>query len=39
MIAAVGSILLTPWNLFNSPELIHYTRMCWGRLSVRCSVS
>jgi NCS1 family nucleobase:cation symporter-1 len=25
MIAAVGSILLTPWNLFNSPELIHYT--------------
>jgi NCS1 family nucleobase:cation symporter-1 len=25
MIAAVGSIVLTPWNLFNSPELIHYT--------------
>ncbi|WP_304169486.1 NCS1 family nucleobase:cation symporter-1 [Lonsdalea britannica] len=25
MIAAVGSILLTPWNLFQSPELIHYT--------------
>ncbi|MFJ5470320.1 NCS1 family nucleobase:cation symporter-1 [Pectobacterium carotovorum] len=25
MIAAVGSVLLTPWNLFNSPELIHYT--------------
>ncbi|MDP1211719.1 cytosine permease, partial [Klebsiella pneumoniae] len=23
MIAAVGSILLTPWNLFYSPELIH----------------
>ena len=21
----MGSILLTPWNLFNSPELIHYT--------------
>lgn len=25
MIAAVGSILITPWNLFHSPELIHYT--------------
>ncbi|HCR61291.1 MAG TPA: nitrate reductase [Serratia liquefaciens] len=25
MIAAVGSFLLTPWNLFQSPELIHYT--------------
>lgn len=25
MIAAIGSVLLTPWNLFNSPELIHYT--------------
>ncbi|GAB02539.1 MULTISPECIES: NCS1 family nucleobase:cation symporter-1 [Acinetobacter] len=25
MIAAVGSIFITPWNLFNSPELIHYT--------------
>ncbi|MBN3227690.1 NCS1 family nucleobase:cation symporter-1 [Pectobacterium brasiliense] len=25
MIAAVGSVLLTQWNLFNSPELIHYT--------------
>lgn len=25
MIAAVGSVLLTPWNLFHSPELIHYT--------------
>lgn len=25
MIAAVGSIFLTPWNLFNSPEVIHYT--------------
>lgn len=37
MIAAVGSILLTPWNLFNSPELIHYTWTCSGRLSARCS--
>lgn len=37
MIAAVGSILLTPWNLFNSPELIHYTSTCSGRLSARCS--
>lgn len=25
MIAAIGSVLLTPWNLFQSPELIHYT--------------
>ncbi|MBS0346101.1 MAG: NCS1 family nucleobase:cation symporter-1 [Proteobacteria bacterium] len=24
-IAAVGSIFITPWNLFNSPEVIHYT--------------
>lgn len=25
MIAAIGSILLTPWNLFNNPAAIHYT--------------
>ena len=25
MIAAVGSVLLTPWNLYSSPEIIHYT--------------
>ena len=25
VIAAVGSIFITPWNLFNSPEVIHYT--------------
>jgi NCS1 family nucleobase:cation symporter-1 len=25
MIAAVGSVFITPWNLFNSPEVIHYT--------------
>lgn len=25
MIAAVGSVLVTPWNLYNSPEVIHYT--------------
>lgn len=25
MIAAVGSVVITPWNLFNSPEIIHYT--------------
>ncbi|MCC4118489.1 NCS1 family nucleobase:cation symporter-1 [Aromatoleum toluclasticum] len=24
-IAAVGSIFITPWNLFNSPDVIHYT--------------
>ncbi|HXH02787.1 MAG TPA: NCS1 family nucleobase:cation symporter-1 [Candidatus Competibacteraceae bacterium] len=25
MIAAVASVFITPWNLFNSPEVIHYT--------------
>ena len=25
MIAAIGSIFITPWNLFNNPEVIHYT--------------
>ncbi|TCM68422.1 NCS1 family nucleobase:cation symporter-1 [Acinetobacter calcoaceticus] len=25
LIAAVASIFITPWNLFQSPELIHYT--------------
>lgn len=25
LIAAVGSLLITPWNIFNSPEIIHYT--------------
>ncbi|WP_067682444.1 NCS1 family nucleobase:cation symporter-1 [Nocardia miyunensis] len=25
MIAAVGSLLITPWNLYNSPTVIHYT--------------
>jgi NCS1 family nucleobase:cation symporter-1 len=25
MIAAVGSVLLTPWNLYKNPETIHYT--------------
>ena len=25
MIAAIGSILMTPWNLFHSPQIIHYT--------------
>lgn len=25
MIAALGSILLMPWKLYNSPEIIHYT--------------
>ena len=24
-IAAIGSVLLTPWNLFNNPAVIHYT--------------
>jgi NCS1 family nucleobase:cation symporter-1 len=25
MIAAVGSLLITPWNLYDNPEVIHYT--------------
>ncbi|WP_127902327.1 NCS1 family nucleobase:cation symporter-1 [Solirhodobacter olei] len=25
MIAAIGSIFITPWNLYNNPEIIHYT--------------
>jgi NCS1 family nucleobase:cation symporter-1 len=25
MIAAAGSVLITPWNIYNSPEVIHYT--------------
>jgi len=25
MIAAVASVFITPWNLFNNPEVIHYT--------------
>ena len=25
MIAAVASIFITPWNLYNNPEVIHYT--------------
>ncbi|WP_432459981.1 MULTISPECIES: NCS1 family nucleobase:cation symporter-1 [unclassified Agarivorans] len=24
-LAAFGSVLITPWNLFNNPEMIHYT--------------
>jgi NCS1 family nucleobase:cation symporter-1 len=25
MIAAVGSVVITPWNLYKNPETIHYT--------------
>jgi NCS1 family nucleobase:cation symporter-1 len=25
MIAAVGSVLITPWNLYKDPDVIHYT--------------
>jgi NCS1 family nucleobase:cation symporter-1 len=25
MIAAVGSVMITPWNLYSSPDVIHYT--------------
>ena len=25
MMAAIGSIFVTPWNLFKNPEMIHYT--------------
>lgn len=24
-IAAIGAVFITPWNLFNAPEVIHYT--------------
>jgi NCS1 family nucleobase:cation symporter-1 len=30
MIAAVGSVLITPWNLYNNPEVIH-TRLLPGQ--------
>ena len=30
MIAAVGSVLITPWNLYNKPEVIH-TRLLPGQ--------
>ncbi|WP_336152914.1 NCS1 family nucleobase:cation symporter-1 [Acinetobacter ursingii] len=32
MIAAVGSIFITPWNLFNNPQVIHYTIDVLGAL-------
>ncbi|WP_370682614.1 NCS1 family nucleobase:cation symporter-1 [Comamonas sp. GB3 AK4-5] len=32
MIAAVGSILITPWNLYNNPQVIHYTLDILGAL-------
>ena len=32
MIAAVGSIFITPWNLFNNPQVIHYTIDILGAL-------
>ena len=25
MIAAIGSVFITPWNIYNNPEVIHYT--------------
>ncbi|MQY30910.1 NCS1 family nucleobase:cation symporter-1 [Nocardia aurantia] len=25
MIAAAGSVVITPWNLYNNPDVIHYT--------------
>lgn len=25
MIAAIGSVFITPWNLYNNPEVVHYT--------------
>jgi len=25
MIAAIASVFITPWNLFNNPAMIHYT--------------
>jgi NCS1 family nucleobase:cation symporter-1 len=32
MIAAVGSVFITPWNIYNNPEVIHYTLDILGAL-------
>ena len=32
MIAAVSSVLITPWNLYNNPTVIHYTLEVLGAL-------
>ncbi|MEZ0052138.1 NCS1 family nucleobase:cation symporter-1 [Mycobacterium sp. MAA66] len=32
MIAAVGSVAITPWNLYNNPIVIHYTLELLGAL-------
>ncbi len=32
MIAAVGSVILTPWNWYNNDEAIHYTLGILGSL-------
>lgn len=32
MIAAVGSVILTPWNWYNNPQAIHYTLDLLGAL-------
>jgi NCS1 family nucleobase:cation symporter-1 len=40
MIAAVGSVLLTPWNWYDNATAIDYTLSpSWGRSSARCSAS
>ena len=39
MIAAVGSVFVMPWHLFNSPEVIHYTLTRWAPRSGRSTAS
>nr|WP_255346962.1 cytosine permease [Frankia sp. QA3] len=37
MIAAVGSVLITPWNLYNNPDVIQCTLETLAPSSARCS--
>ena len=37
MIAAFGSVLTTPWNLYKNPDTIHYTLDTRGPSSGRSS--
>ena len=37
MIAAVGSVLLTPWNLYNNPTPSTTRWASWAPSSARCS--
>ncbi len=37
MIAAVGSVLITPWNFYNNPSTSHYTLDILGGFIGRCT--